>query len=135
MRGIILAILILVLFSDISLAATIHGDVYSFDLSEQKNAIVTIDTEPKQTQVAKNGTYSFNVPAGAYSIEAKYREYGEVKSSVIENISISQEGDYVLDLILFPDFQEEESLMNAVDESDIPEETDYLPYIIIGILL
>lgn len=97
------AILLLASFAN---AATIYGTVYDLSLKKVINARVEISTSPKQFYVAQNGTYSFNVPNGKYSIKAKLMQKTAIIASVQENITISQDGNYVLDLILFPDIDE-----------------------------
>ena len=87
-------------------AATIHGAVYDLSLKKVNNARVEINTLPKQFFIAQNGSYSFNVPNGAYTIKAQLLQKNTVLASVQENITIKQEGSYVLDLILFPDVEE-----------------------------
>ena len=87
-------------------AATIYGTVYDLSLKKVDNARVEIDTSPKQFMIAQNGSYSFDVPNGAYTIKAQLLQKSTVIASVQENITIKQSGSYVLDLILFPDIEE-----------------------------
>jgi len=87
-------------------AATIYGTVYDLSLKKVNNARVEINTIPKQFVVAQNGSYAFNVPNGAYTIKAQLMQKNSVIASVQENITIKQDGSYVLDLILFPDVEE-----------------------------
>ena len=87
-------------------AATIHGTVYDLSLKKMSNARVEINTSPKQFLIAQNGSYSFNVPNGLYTIKAQLMHKNIVIASVQENITIRQDGSYVLDLILFPDVEE-----------------------------
>lgn len=87
-------------------AATIHGTIYDLSLKKINNARVEINTSPKQFLIAQNGTYSFNVPNGAYTIKAQLIQKNTIIASVQENITIKQDGTYVLDLILFPDIEE-----------------------------
>jgi len=94
------------------LGATIHGTVYDLDLNTVQ-AVVEISTTPRQVMVARNGTYLFNVPQGEYTISANYTR---LSLATTESITVRQEGDYVLDLILLPDISEEESLMNETLE-------------------
>ncbi|MBI2658126.1 hypothetical protein HYX08_05530 [Candidatus Woesearchaeota archaeon] len=102
-----LAFLFMMLFlAGLSNAATIHGTVYDLSLRKIDNAKVEINTSPKQIKVAENGTYSFNVPNGIYRIKAQLMQKNEVMASVEENITIAQDGSYVLDLILFPNIDE-----------------------------
>lgn len=94
-------------------AARIHGTVYNLYLSVLDGAVVQINTEPAQTFVAKNGEYSFNLPKGNYKIMAKYSNEDDFYTE--ENISVKDEGDYVIDLILVPDLSEEELLEDDAD--------------------
>ncbi len=87
-------------------AAIIHGTIYDLSLKKASNARVEINTSPKQFVVAQNGSYSFNAANGAYTIKAYLMQGNSVIASVQENITIKQAGDYVLDLILFPDLDE-----------------------------
>ena len=40
-------------------SATIQGDVYDLELNKITDVIIEINSEPKQTFVAKNSTYLF----------------------------------------------------------------------------
>ena len=133
----ILWILVLLLIVESVLGATIHGTVYDLTLDKQLNAIVTINTVPKQTYVAKDGTYSFELSAGEYDIEAKYVKGDEVISITNELVSVKDEGDYVVDLILFPSFLEEEELLRETDIEVVDpfEEVNYFTYILIGVFV
>ncbi|MBS3096491.1 hypothetical protein J4480_03560 [Candidatus Woesearchaeota archaeon] len=103
----IFAYLFAVLFlAGIANAAAIHGTIYDLSLKKVSNARVEIDTSPKQVMVAQNGSYSFNVPNGFYTIKAQLMQKNAVIASVQENITIKQDGSYILDLILFPDVEE-----------------------------
>ena len=97
-KKLFLGLLILILI-DIAFAASIHGTVYDLYLDKQADAIVTVNSTPQQTYVAKNGNYSFELGAGSYEIKAEYCRFGELISSAEENITITNEGDFVVDLI------------------------------------
>src|SRR3989344_5992387 len=103
----IFAYLFAVLFlAGIANAAAIHGTIYDLSLKKVSNARVEINTLPKQFVVAQNGSYAFNVPNGFYTIKAQLMQKNAVIASVQENITIKQDGSYILDLILFPDVEE-----------------------------
>lgn len=105
-------------------AATIHGSVYDFSLKKLGSVIVEINTTTKQLFVVQNGSYSFNVPNGAYSIKAKSVEKNEAITHLEENVTISQDGSYILDLILYPDFGEFEGEISKIDTDKIMDETN-----------
>ena len=87
-------------------AATIYGTVYDLSLRKVSNARVEINTIPKQFFVAQNSTYSFNVPNGAYMIKAEVVRKNVAVESAEENVTVKQDGSYVVDLILFPNVEE-----------------------------
>ena len=116
-------------------AATIYGTVYDLSLRKVSNARVEINTSPRQFFIAQNASYSFNVPFGAYKIKAQLIQKNNVFASTEENITISQNGDYVLDMILFPNVEEgvEGADINAA--STIPDMNNGKNYQLIWIFL
>lgn len=111
-------LVVFLILANFASAATIYGSVYDLSLDKVNNARVEINTIPKQVMIAQNGTYSFNVPNGAYAIKAQQIQRKTIIASVQENITIKQSGNYVLDLILFPDVEEGIEEVN-VDINDI----------------
>ena len=98
--------LIFLLLPELASSATIYGTIYDYSLDKAKDARVEINTEPKQLYISKNGSYAFNVPNGEYVIEAKKYTGSLLKASAAENITIKDNGAYVLDLVLFPSIDE-----------------------------
>jgi len=117
MKKILLLLIFLILINS-CLAATIHGTVYDEGLDVVKDSIVEVDSTPVQRQVAKDGTYRFTLPEGSYTLTIKYD--GQATE---EEIMIEKDGDYVLDLFLFPSFEEEDELM--AETGDIIIEDEY----------
>lgn len=102
-------------------AANIHGSIYDLSFLKASNSIVEINTVPNQRFLAINGSYSFDVPDGNYTLSAYLKENGEVMAA-FENISIENEGNYVLDLFLYPSIDETDELYLNMDfEIDEPE--------------
>lgn len=98
----------LILMQTVS-AATISGNVFEwYSLQPLDKVIVEINTVPVQRTVSSNGSYSFEAPVGNYSIKAAHFENGEIAYVTDENISIEKEGNFKLDLILFPTLEEDE---------------------------
>jgi len=131
-------LLLLLLCIDIASAAVIHGTVYDLELNQVDNVLVEINTEPQQKYLARNGTYTFSVPLGQYKISAKTVEDGIVTGSTIESFNVKDDGDYVFDLFLFPDFEAEDELLQDTDTAmsteGLEEDKSYLLYFIIGAL-
>jgi len=100
-------------------AVTIHGTVYEWsNFKPLNNTVVEINTTPEQHFVAKNAEYSFNLTAGTYLITANYFEGERVVYTANETVVVSDKGEYVRDLLLFPISQEE--LLNQ-DQLELPE--------------
>lgn len=116
--------LFLILLAGTSLGAVVHGSVYDLDLNTVQ-AVVEINTTPRQTMVSRNGSYQFLVPSGKYVIEARLPKQNTAAS---EEIEVVQEGSYVIDLILFPDLSEEEELLSETLDVAEYEEPEYMPH-------
>ena len=107
-------------------AAEIYGTVYDMSLNPAKDAVIEVDSVPKQTKILKEGTYSFTLPIGDYVIKATYVSNFNVYSAE-ENITIVDEGRYIVDLIVFPDLSEESELLllgEDINLEDIYEEEE-----------
>jgi len=123
-----LSLIFFLLMLNAALGATIYGDIYDYDLELASNVLVTVDTIPAQMIVSKNGSYSFNIPLGNYTITANYFFLNESEFFAEENISVISEGDYILDLILLPDFSFD-TLQIKESNTTLPEIEDLeLPY-------
>ena len=105
--NVIIYLLLFLSLTTFASAATIHGTVYDLELSKLK-AIVEINTQPQQKMLSVDGVYTFNVPVGNYAIQSYI---GDLAAE--ENISIINEGDYILDLFLFPETDESDPLNDA----------------------
>jgi uncharacterized membrane protein len=108
-------------------AAVIHGTVYDMQLNAARNTIVTINTEPKQSFVATNGTYTFLLNLGSYELSARHIE-NVYTFKTVQNISIVQDGDFVIDLLLLLDIEDAESLTDEnVSVSDLYPSEPIIP--------
>jgi len=109
-------------------SATLHGTIYDIDLLPANNAIVKVNSVPEQTFVAKNGEYSFDLAQGDYILTINYEENGNLFTAA-EEIKIISDGDFVTDIILFPDFTEEEALLNEeLALTELEEGFNYWPW-------
>lgn len=101
-------------------AVTIHGTVYEWSsFKPLNNAVVGINSTPEQYYVAKDAIYSFNLTPGTYLITANYFEGNEIIYAVNETVVVSDKGEYVHDLLLFPIYQEE-----LLNQDEIVEVSD-----------
>ena len=131
----LLMILFLISFTH---AATISGKVYDLSLDLAKDVIISIDTEPKQQFISKDGSYSFSVPPGDYVVQAQTRRFDLVESSSSEEISVKYEGIFVLDLILFPEIESDlidEDIIVSVEDDYFESSVNYLFILSIIILI
>jgi uncharacterized membrane protein len=122
---------LLVLASPV-LGAVIHGSVYDLELNTLSQAVVEIDSTPKQVMVSRNGSYEFAVFPGGYIITAKHPK---LDLSAQENLTIAVEGTYVLDLILFPDLEAEDELLGEALDVEDYEEPEQKQVPVLGIIL
>ena len=140
------AALIVISTAPASCAATIHGAVYEWYTFEPlENAIIEVNSTPPQSVVARYGIYSLNLVPGDYLITASYFQNNTITSYMEETISITNDGDYVMDLLLLPAYDEQ--LLNETESSDISEALDEetgiieeenasrIPYFIIAAIL
>ncbi|HIH70385.1 helix-turn-helix transcriptional regulator [Methermicoccus shengliensis] len=100
------ALLLLVLLCAMpcaSAAALVHGTVYQWDTLEPlPNVVIEVNTTPHQVMVSTTGTYSLFLDNGTYRIEASYIVDGMPVLYASDVITVRGDGEYVLDLLLFP---------------------------------
>jgi len=126
----------LLLFPQLVFSATIYGTIYDLSLDQAKDIRVEVNTEPKQFYISKNGSYAFNVPNGGYRVEAKQYIGSLLKASVSEDIKIKDEGSYVLDLILFPNIEEDELEDDINIIEPYPKKgINFMPWLILVLLV
>lgn len=112
-KYLLFALIILISLQSV-FGAKIYGSIYSLDLELQDKVILEISTSPKQTYVSRNGTYIFEAPKGTYTIKA-WQKPDDL--FIQERVTIKDEGEYNLDLILLPNLQDEVSLLNETEEN------------------
>ncbi len=126
-------------------AATVHGTVYSWlDFDRPlRNAIVEVNSTPMQSRVATDGTFSFDLSPGNYSIKAKYYRNNVLELINEEIIIIDKEGNFTLDLLLFPQTDSEYGFLGDINLTNIsgdirnekPATPDYTLFYLIPFLL
>ncbi|MBS3150533.1 hypothetical protein J4425_01875 [Candidatus Woesearchaeota archaeon] len=122
-----MAIILLLLVIPNASAAIIQGRIYDLELNRVDNVMVEINTVPAQRVISKYGEYFFNVPYGDYTITTTAMLDGE-DYVVMENVSIISDGEFSLDLFLFPEIENLEEFPNIEDDNNT------LKYIIVGII-
>jgi uncharacterized membrane protein len=110
-----LILVILLLLPIPVLADTIYETVYHWYTLEPTEAVVTIKNGVEQRMVTLNGSYSFEVKPGKYTIIAKSKNL-----IAVENVTV--EGNTRFDLILFPELEIPEEVPEI---PKMPEEKDY----------
>lgn len=134
-------ILALLLLSAFASSATISGITYDSSLAPS-TSLVEINSTPKQSMVALNGSYSLEVPVGSYLLRAI-----DPKNFTAEKyLEVNEDGNYRIDLILFTEdddlakeFNLIENTVPAIDietqESNQPQEFPLKEAIILTIIL
>lgn len=109
--------------TDSNINATIHGATYANGTFEPLNdTVININSNPPQSIVAKDGTYSFELGPGDYVITANYYRNNTLLYSKEATLRIEAEGNYVYDLLLYPvpknpDTETDNvSLVNAIND-------------------
>ncbi len=131
MNKLFLIIIIVIIFSLRVSSAEISGKSYSPELKLLKNVIVEINTQPKQIAVT-DPSYSFTVSPGNYIIKAKYENNEEYYLE--ENVTVSQDGKFSHDLILFYQLEDEDMDLPEVDDLNLTPKTSKTWLIIIFLI-
>jgi len=129
-----IAFLIILILIKAASGAVLKGSTYDISLNSLNNVIVKVNTEPSQQMIVKEGSYSFNIPQGKYNISAEYFEDNLLKYKDFKEIEIKDDGEFVYDLILFPTFDEEDTLFKDVDFS-VPYEDEKINYKLIAVII
>ncbi len=88
-------------------AAVVHGTTYEWSTFEAlENTIVLVNSTPPQVMVASSGSYTFDLSEGSYTIRAEYYRGNLLEYCAEEEITIVGDGDFVLDLLMFPPIEE-----------------------------
>ncbi|MFH1395884.1 MAG: hypothetical protein ABIG93_00650 [archaeon] len=116
-KQVLIMISFLIFFSCLASAATLEGTIYNDQLEVESNVLVEINTVPEQKMLAVNGEYSFSLPVGTYQLTAQ--KEGIVIREIVE---IVNEGTFILDLFLLPDFINEDELWGETEEQFFTEE-------------
>ncbi|WP_319506534.1 hypothetical protein [uncultured Methanolobus sp.] len=120
--GCIAIILLLSGLAGASGIATVHGVAYEWSTFEPlDNAIIEVNSTPAQSMVAKYGVYSFELSNGTYHITASYYEDDQLTYYAEDIITVSDEGSYVLDLLLLPSYSSSDDTTSSV--SDVESES------------
>ena len=124
MKNKILILLFILLISNSISSATISGTVFEwYSFEPLDNVIIEINTTPKQTIIAENGKYSFSVGKGNYFLQAQYFENNKLVYETEEKIIVEEEGNFIVDLLLFPAINDAEYLLDDFNDTILsPEE-------------
>ena len=129
----LIIVLMLLISIENCYAATIYGNIYDPDLNQMKGRIeVEVDSSPRQYQVSTDGTYSFFLLVGKYTIKTKYEEHGRLKYIAEERIVVRDEGRFIHDIVMYPSPEEEERLLNETIDEPSNGKQAILLFVIIG---
>jgi uncharacterized membrane protein len=114
-------------------AATLEGNIYNYELEQESQVLVEIDTVPPQQYLSRDGTYSFDLSPGTYNLQASKGDL-----ATVEEITITEsEGSFVYDLFLFPAMYTEDEFWDQIDaeEEEEPKSRAWAYYAAAGIFL
>jgi len=137
-RGLLLSLLFLIVVSSLVSAATIKGSIYNSNLDLEKDVLLEVDTSPAQKFLAKEGTYSFTLQPGDYTLTARN---GFITTD--EKINVNDDGEFIYDIFLLDGFLEEDEIWKSTNEnllSEVENETfdqgyEWWRYVLIFIIL
>ncbi len=92
----------LILLSQMSFGAILHGTIYDTKFNKLNDVIVEINSTPPQIFVSKEGQYSFVLDPGPYKITAKYQLSDANYLYSESNVTIARNGYFLVDLFLRP---------------------------------
>lgn len=135
MKRLIISIIFIIIMNFCS-GAEISGSIYDLELNLVQGVVVKVDSVPQQTFVSKDGHYSFTLSAGTYILEAE-KDMGFDKLSSIQEISIEDEGEFILDMILIPDISEEDNLFDdpMIVDINYGKKPDYVLFALVVLLV
>jgi uncharacterized membrane protein len=103
--------------------ATVHGTIYNlWTFTPLENVVIEVysDSTLQLQTLVPDGTYSLSLHSGSYTIMGKYYSRAILVYDTEENITLQENDNLALDLIMFPTFEE-----NEVPENyDIPLEPE-----------
>ncbi len=117
MKRSLLWIVLFLLTISLAQAATLRGTVYNLNLEPEPDVLVAISTVPEQKLLAKEGSYIFVLNPGKYTLTTR-----KGTLEVQEEIDITQDGDFIIDVFLLPDTADEEDLWNETQQELLEEE-------------
>ena len=118
-RSYLVMFLFLILSLPGVLGAVVQGTVYDFSLDRVDSVKVEINTTPAQRDITDQGSYRFMVKPGTYTLRAEQIEDGTLIAMTEEFVTVTGEGEFVVDLILFPELDEP---LNIPDDLDVDED-------------
>jgi|TARA_B100001971_G_C18092230_1_gene484117 uncharacterized membrane protein len=127
-------ILLFFIIPNFAYAANVYGNVYDLSLGKVNGARIEINTTPQQVFIAKEGSYSLQIPKGTYILKSESFEGNRVVAFEERAITVKEEGNYVIDFILFPSFEEEDSISESPD-LDIPDTDENSVGVLIAIII
>ncbi|MFQ6129315.1 MAG: hypothetical protein ACE5OT_00695 [Candidatus Hadarchaeaceae archaeon] len=102
--------------------AAVHGTIYDlWTFTPLENVVIKVysDSTLQLQTVVPDGTYSLFLPPGNYTITAKHYRDALLIYDTEENITLQENDNLTLDLIMFPTFEENE--LPGDYENIIPE--------------
>ncbi|TQD24955.1 winged helix-turn-helix transcriptional regulator [Methanolobus vulcani] len=136
--GCIAILLILSTVAGAENTATVHGVAYDWStLAPLDNVIIEVNSTPAQSIVAKYGVYSFDLPEGNYRITASYYMNNDLICYDEEDITIADEGNYVVDLLLIPSYSNNstQETISSISSSSVHSSINLLTLSVIVVLI
>ncbi len=108
MKQLFIFFLLVVLLLSAAEAAVVTGKLYDSRFEILKNTVVEINTFPKQTYVSKDGTYTFTLTSGRFTLTAFHKLNNGTILYASKQVLMPSAGTYKVDLILDKPYTGEE---------------------------
>lgn len=113
----------LLLLTPLVAPAELQGVVYDETLEPMRNALIEIDTTPRQRLLSTDGTYRFVLPPGNYTILVTYP--GDLGNATArDTVTVVGDGTFQFDLFVFPGLEDVAELEDEYEPApEVPFET------------
>jgi uncharacterized membrane protein len=113
-----MVLLSILLVAPLVQGAVLHGAIYDDELEPISRTVVYINSTPQQRHISRYGGYSFSVNPGSYLITANLTLNNITRTIATEEVYISRDGDYRIDLFAADDINISAGFQGAGEEDN-----------------
>lgn len=110
-KHVFLFILVLLIILPVVHGARLYGAIYDQQVNPVRNVVVEVNSTPNQRHISRYGGYSFELERGSYTISAYLTQNQVTRLIAEEEVVITGDGEYLVDLFVFSDLDLEEDFV------------------------